>query len=218
MESSLRPDVYTNLLHIEENATDPGTGMAAPNPGFVYVDEPPIFLQPKRINIRTYRLSDQGIAFIPASRAIEKGTNDQGEAINHPDEPYLDMFGLMMALALEGEATPSVQCEGNITVSEVFFNEMINIEYSLHEGETGPMRVSTRDNRILDLPGLPELAKMWRARIVDSKARQPSSPPEISPRIDSGSDTKICPMCAEEVKAAARICRFCRHEFVADEK
>ncbi len=26
-------------------------------------------------------------------------------------------------------------------------------------------------------------------------------------------DTKICPDCAEEVKAAARICRFCRYEF-----
>jgi hypothetical protein len=26
-------------------------------------------------------------------------------------------------------------------------------------------------------------------------------------------DTKICPDCAEEVKAAARVCRFCRHRF-----
>jgi hypothetical protein len=26
-------------------------------------------------------------------------------------------------------------------------------------------------------------------------------------------DTKICPDCAEEVKAAATVCRFCRHVF-----
>ena len=27
--------------------------------------------------------------------------------------------------------------------------------------------------------------------------------------------TKICPQCAEAVKAAAKICRFCRYEFPA---
>ena len=26
-------------------------------------------------------------------------------------------------------------------------------------------------------------------------------------------DTKDCPMCAETVKAKAKICRFCKHEF-----
>jgi hypothetical protein len=28
--------------------------------------------------------------------------------------------------------------------------------------------------------------------------------------------TKTCPMCAEDVKVAARICRFCRYEFPPD--
>ena len=30
---------------------------------------------------------------------------------------------------------------------------------------------------------------------------------------DPDSQTKVCPQCAEEVKAAALICRFCRYEF-----
>jgi len=29
----------------------------------------------------------------------------------------------------------------------------------------------------------------------------------------AGEDTKVCPDCAEEVKAAARVCRFCRYRF-----
>jgi len=34
----------------------------------------------------------------------------------------------------------------------------------------------------------------------------------LLPRVDSGT-TKVCPQCAEEVKAAAKICRFCHYEF-----
>ncbi len=33
------------------------------------------------------------------------------------------------------------------------------------------------------------------------------------PNVGLPAATKVCPACAEEVKAAARICRFCRYEF-----
>lgn len=29
-------------------------------------------------------------------------------------------------------------------------------------------------------------------------------------------DTKVCPMCAETIRAAAKLCRCCRYEFVTD--
>jgi hypothetical protein len=35
------------------------------------------------------------------------------------------------------------------------------------------------------------------------------------PRVVPGMKTKTCPACAEDVKEAARICRFCQHDFEA---
>ena len=43
----------------------------------------------------------------------------------------------------------------------------------------------------------------------------PADQPEAlaSPTLGPSSDTKTCPMCAEDVKAAAKLCRFCGHTF-----
>ncbi|WP_213340173.1 zinc ribbon domain-containing protein [Ancylobacter lacus] len=35
-------------------------------------------------------------------------------------------------------------------------------------------------------------------------------------QLDAANDTKVCPRCAETVKAAALVCRYCRHEFTAE--
>ncbi|MBI3890265.1 MAG: hypothetical protein HY303_01895 [Candidatus Wallbacteria bacterium] len=43
-------------------------------------------------------------------------------------------------------------------------------------------------------------------------------PPDRGPIVldlDAATDTKECPMCAETVRAKAKICRYCRHEFDA---
>jgi Uncharacterised protein family UPF0547 len=38
-------------------------------------------------------------------------------------------------------------------------------------------------------------------------------PPAPTPEATASAETKTCPMCAEEVKAAAVMCRFCGHRF-----
>jgi hypothetical protein len=46
-------------------------------------------------------------------------------------------------------------------------------------------------------------------------------PTEAQPvRLVEGSSepTKVCPQCAETVKAAAKICRFCRYEFPPEDR
>ncbi len=45
----------------------------------------------------------------------------------------------------------------------------------------------------------------------------PSLKPQPAPVVEAqGGATKVCPQCAETVKAAARICRFCRYQFHAE--
>lgn len=51
-------------------------------------------------------------------------------------------------------------------------------------------------------------------RIPVSEPVPAAPPPEPEPVIaGSVPGTKVCPRCAEEVKEAAAVCRFCRHEF-----
>jgi hypothetical protein len=51
---------------------------------------------------------------------------------------------------------------------------------------------------------------------VDTPAPAAPPPPPAGPTAapaPGGSETKTCPMCAEDVKAAAVLCRFCGHRF-----
>lgn len=96
------------------------------------------------------------------------------------------------------------------------------------DGKPSFITVTMRDQRKVRFRGDQAFCEAIRASVRRQKASIPnptagddgtpaleaSDPPSraaLTPAATQG--TKVCPQCAEEVKAAARICRFCRHEF-----
>ncbi len=53
-------------------------------------------------------------------------------------------------------------------------------------------------------------ARKARAREASSERKESLPVPQASSKFN-GSDEKTCPMCAETIKAAAKICKHCKH-------
>ena len=72
-----------------------------------------------------------------------------------------------------------------------------------------------RGKRREDLMRAEERAAMLSLRAPAVSPPVSESPPSpVEARLEV---TKVCPDCAETVKADAKICRYCRHEFTPDE-
>jgi hypothetical protein len=56
-------------------------------------------------------------------------------------------------------------------------------------------------------------ALSWIGTIIVMSQPPPLEPPVLHPHTGSLPALKRCPRCAEDVKVAARVCRFCGHSF-----
>lgn len=107
-----------------------------------------------------------------------------------------------------------------VKCTELFFEEMINADYTLTAGELGTLTVSMRDGNPFDVTTSSAIAERVLGGLRGSKRPgvaagehgQPDAADGHAPIVPDA-EYKTCPMCAEPVRAAARICRFCRHDF-----
>ena len=144
--------------------------------------------------------------------------------VHSPAQPTFGTFIHFISAFIAGGiasttlATPKTEVfgAGLIVVAALFFitglrsikKETYHLALAMSSGETNVL--SSRDGfYIQELKSHVETAFRENAN-----SRADTAAPEPAPFPGDG-DHKICPMCAETVKAAALKCRFCGHDFGA---
>jgi len=190
----------------------------------------PAFSESPYYGVAGYFLGSRSLVVAPSS-TIELQTRDRsiGRWLSDKvrdsvsswtrDFPYIDFIETAVSESTTGEADPVYRHFSRVEVAELFYDNMISIEYRSEEGQVGELSVTTSDGRLFRLRSVPALADHLRESIRslkrsaddDSKEQTYTETEQVA--ATGLADTKTCPMCAEDVKKAARICRYCGHDF-----
>jgi hypothetical protein len=133
----------------------------------------------------------------------------------------VDIEATSIAAVAMGEIAPRIVVPDSVTSQELFFQEMINIAYTTAEANSkSAVVVTMRDGRRIEVPGTERIADLVRRRLREYKSQSTTEGGvAASLQGDGGAssiasgNTKACPMCAEAIKVAAKICRYCGHKF-----
>lgn len=197
-------------------------------------------VQPSRIGVSFVLLYDDRVVVAPAGSARVVAAGHQGRDpevdAEAPEKPTLliDVRQSSLARLADPAATPRVEVDPDrVSSREFFLADVVTVEYTGGAfARSSRITATLRDQRIVQFPGDDSFCSAVREALRQARlaAPAPALPktwpvpplpaglPELAPLPPASDDqappaTKICPDCAEEVKAAARICRFCRYEF-----
>lgn len=192
---------------------------------------------PQKIGYLGYLLTENSLIIAPSesanlTRIGEKSTDKRfwdsliGNTTNIELPLALDLKKATYHLDKQIEPSDLIDLPSNLSFVELFFQEMINIEYSFSaESQRNAITVTMRDGMQFKYLGSQEFSdrlqnalRKFKSSIVDvtSGSKTQTQQQEQVIKEDRKNDTKVCPMCAEEVKPAAKICRFCQHKFVEE--
>lgn len=197
---------------------------------------PPILLLPQNAVFGMFAMTAKSMVVVPASAVSDTAGLESLPSIQHlvltlmrgvldlatSGRSGLSLFAVGSAshqFLLAGETTRSIlqlsKDRSNSSTlpaaaSEIFFSEMRSADYAGAGDDVGTLVIATRDGRKLSIVSRPETHRLLMEKLRESKQTVSTQEPAEKMPDD---DTKVCPMCAETVKKAAKICRFCQHHF-----
>lgn len=165
-----------------------------------------LFILPKHVsNIRNQASSIGSVLVNVAKEFLE-----QSERVY----PLVDLYRSTLLLVNQGKIQIILKNFEDTSASELFFNEMVMIDYNSLDKEKGTMTITTRDGRCFDIFSSAQITEKLKVSLRMYKSQDFITQSPKSLYNSNTTDSKECPMCAETVKKAAKICRYCRYEFV----